>query len=230
MKTVNHSWWVGGIVGAILTPILAESPNTGPGLYVIIGLVNGVFWGWIIGLIIDKLGEPSDDSEKPSTKSNSTKSNKKPPLRRDGYYLASIKNSQFEPLYFVMFFTSKGFVAVQELEEFKDSDLTEEDYRQILAEGEALEEVETSNNLTRYKIRDNKISMKFYDPKDSSNQDLEKVPYEEPYIYNEWSGKIIPNGLLLDLEVSRFNSALKDYTQKKLINNLKFRFVPISMN
>lgn len=235
MKTVYHSWWIGGIIGAILVPMLAETPNTGPGFYIIIGLINGIFWGWLIGLIIDKAGKSSNSSENPSTNNIRTQthreSSKKPSLRRDGYYLASIENSETKPLFFVMFFTSKGFVAYQELDEFDDSDLTQEDYLQILAEGEALEKIEISNNLTKFHKKGEDISMKFYNPEEYSNIDpIEKVPYKEPNIYNKWSGQVIPGGLLLDLETSRFNNSLKNYSKEKIIKNLKFKFVQIGMN
>jgi hypothetical protein len=60
MKIQNHSWWIGAIVGAILTLTLTGGPaQDNPGMLIIVGLVSGAFWGWIIGLIIDKIiGNP----------------------------------------------------------------------------------------------------------------------------------------------------------------------------
>ncbi|HEY9184327.1 MAG TPA: hypothetical protein VIM94_03275 [Salegentibacter sp.] len=237
MKVVNYSWWIGAIISTVLTLSLTGGPaQDSPGTLILIGVVNGVFWGYIIGLIIDKIREPSSNHENPSTKSNTSDSSirnsaQKPALRRDGYYLASIKTEDNKPLFFVLFFTSKGFVAYQELEEFDDSELTPEDYKQILAEGEALDEIEISNNLSKFYKKGADLSMKFYNPEESSNIDpIEKVPYEEPNVYTKWSGEIINDGLLLDLEVRGFNSSLKNYSEEKLIKNLKFEFIPISMN
>ncbi|MBE7641407.1 hypothetical protein GUB10_13790 [Salegentibacter sp. BLCTC] len=236
MKAVKHSWWIGAIIGPILTIVLVGSPNPEYGMLIFAGLVNGIFWGWIIGLIIDKVRGTSGNRQNPSTKSNRSdsyvrNSGNKPALRRDGYYLSSIETEDNKPIFFVLFFTSKGFVAFQELDEFDDSELTTEDYQQILAEGEALSEIEISSNLTKFHKSGTDIYMKFYNPEDSSNIDpIEKVPYEEPNVYNKWSGQVIPGGLLLDLETRRFNYSLKNYSKEKQIKNLKFKFVPISMN
>lgn len=178
--------------------------------------------------IQSKNGRSVNQEKDNSLLKNAFRSPAKLDVRTDGFYLASFKNSNDKPLFIFMFFTSKGFVAYQELEEFDNSELTKEDYQQILAEGEALEEIEISNSLTKYQRRGADISMKFYDPEENSNIDPTfKVPSDEPNIYNEWSGRVISNGLLLDLEISRFNSALKDYSKKKLINNLKFEFMPV---
>ncbi|WP_026932800.1 hypothetical protein [Christiangramia echinicola] len=237
MKAVNYSWWIGAIISTILTfAFLGSDSSLDVGMIFFVGIVNGVFWGYIIGLIIDKVNESSSNQENPSTKNNIGDSSArnslyKYDLRRDGYYLASINKGVDNPIYYVMFFTSKGFVGYQELDEFDDSELTNEDYQQIIAEGEALDEIEISNNLTKYKKRGADIFMKFYNPEEYSNIDpIEKVPYEEPNVYNKWSGQVIPGGLLLDLETSTFNYSLKNYSKEKPIKNLKFKFVPISMN
>ncbi|TDN95299.1 hypothetical protein DET49_102185 [Salegentibacter sp. 24] len=270
MKAVNYSWWIGAIISTILTLTLTGGPaQDNPGMLILIGVINGVFWGWIIGLIIDKLianfqrrdlvpekvanvqiqNREQENSYKGQKKyvsmdaeiafgmaeivtgnrTNRTSSPKNV-LRCDGYYVAS-KNVEGYNKNFLLFFTSKGFVALAEPEEFDTSDYSNEDYKQVITEGENLSEIEVSNHLTNYFQEEDFISMKFYDPTESSNIDpIEKVSYEDPVVYNKWSGKIIPNGLLLDLEVSRFSYALKDYEKQQPIHNLKFNFVPVGMN
>lgn len=230
MKAVNHSWWIGAIISTVLTLTLTGGPaQDNPGMLILIGIINGIFWGWIIGLIIDKIisskkiTEPTPSTQKERPSSNAV-------LRKDGYYVAS-KSFEGDTRFFLLFFTSKGFVALGEPEEFDNSDYSKEEYRQVIAEGEALTEIEVSPYLTEYTNYGGNILMKFYDPTDSSNIDpIENVPYDDPVIYNKWSGRIIPKGLLLDLEVSRFSYALKDYEKLHLIQNLKFEFVPIGMN
>jgi len=56
MKAVNHSWWIGAIISTVLTLTLTGgSAQDNPGILILIGIFNGVFWGWIIGIIIDKI-------------------------------------------------------------------------------------------------------------------------------------------------------------------------------
>ncbi len=152
-------------------------------------------------------------------------------FRIDGYYKGEFKTDEDKLIYHILFFTSKGFVACGELVEFDITDLTKDDYKQIIAEGEDLNEIEVSPQLTKFFKRGEDIAMKFYDPKDSSNIDpMLKEPYSEPVTYKEWSGKIIPNGLLLDLKKREYCYALKDYKKRNIVSDLKFKFVPINMN
>ncbi|WP_296619220.1 hypothetical protein [Marivirga sp.] len=270
MKAVTHSWWIGAIISTVLTfAFLGTDSSPNVGMLLFMGIVNGVFWGWLIGLLIDKIGRsfknenltPDTIGEHATQKVNSdasyergnqtsinagyalelsriiteNKALKKQPkpreiLRTDGYYVAS-KSYAGDTRFFLLFFTSKGFVALGEPEEFDNSDYSKEEYRQVIAEGETLTEIEVSPYLTEYTNYGENILMKFYDPTEYSNIDpIEKVPYDDPVVYNKWSGRIIPNGLLLDLEVSRFSNALKDYERKHLIRDLKFDFIPIGMN
>ncbi len=65
MKAQNHSWWIGAIVGAILTLTLTGGPaQDNPGMLIIVGLVSGAFWGWIIGLIIDSIRAKTTKNKK----------------------------------------------------------------------------------------------------------------------------------------------------------------------
>lgn len=55
MKVANHSWWIGAIIGAILTlTLIGGQAEDNPGMLITIGLLSGAFCGWLIGLIIDK--------------------------------------------------------------------------------------------------------------------------------------------------------------------------------
>ncbi len=48
-KIAKHSWWILGITGLILGLIKGQGNET----WIYIGVVNGAFWGWILGLIVD---------------------------------------------------------------------------------------------------------------------------------------------------------------------------------
>jgi hypothetical protein len=45
------SWWVFGIIGIIFGLIKGQ----GETIWIYIGVCNGLFWGWIFGLILDKI-------------------------------------------------------------------------------------------------------------------------------------------------------------------------------
>ncbi len=76
MKAVNHSWWVGAIISTVLTfAFLGSNSSMNFGLILFIGIVNGVFWGFVIGLIIDNI---SGSQKHPNTASG-TDNELKPP-------------------------------------------------------------------------------------------------------------------------------------------------------
>lgn len=266
MKAVTHSWWIGAIISTILTfAYLGTDSSINVGMLLFMGIVNGIFWGWIIGLIIDKIGcaftnknvstVSTGDLVNQKVSSNSSnvgrnhtsvsaeyalelsriirgektikQSQHKGVLRMDGYYISE-KNSLNS---FIILFTSKGYVAMQEMEEGDILNYSNDDLVQIISEGEALTNFKISDRLTKYDKNGDDVSMKFFDPEDYSNIDpLLKIPYQEPMTYSKWSGKIISDGLLLNLEKKEFSYALKDYEERKLISKLKFKFVPIVMN
>ncbi|OEY71954.1 hypothetical protein [Salegentibacter salarius] len=61
MKAVNYSWWIGAIISTVLTLTLTGgSAKDNPAMLILIGIFNGVFWGWMIGFIFDKLNEKKD--------------------------------------------------------------------------------------------------------------------------------------------------------------------------
>jgi hypothetical protein len=51
VKATRSSWWVGGVLGFILGLIFGKDDPVGG---ILAGLINGVFFGWLIGLIIDR--------------------------------------------------------------------------------------------------------------------------------------------------------------------------------
>ncbi|UBZ08261.1 hypothetical protein LDL76_06005 [Salegentibacter mishustinae] len=58
MKAVNHSWWIGAIISTVLTFVfLGNDSSLNVGVLLFMGIVSGAFWGWLIGLIIDKFWE-----------------------------------------------------------------------------------------------------------------------------------------------------------------------------
>jgi hypothetical protein len=53
-KFVKYSWWVCGIIGFLLRNNLSSVPNN-KFLTVFIGIIDGVFLGYVLGFVIDKL-------------------------------------------------------------------------------------------------------------------------------------------------------------------------------
>ena len=93
MKVVNYSWWIGAIISPILTVTLTGGSNDDDiGMLVLIGVINGIFWGWLIGFIIDKARDnPNKNDLAPISESKSVKINmdsptesNKSPLKSEG--------------------------------------------------------------------------------------------------------------------------------------------------
>lgn len=226
MKTVINSCLIGGVIGGIVLFIATQNDlNPDYAMMIPIGIFAGSFWGCIVGLIINNRRESSKKDNNSIKEGSITPKNLA--IRSDGYYLGSIEISDGN-LFFIMFFTSKGYVAYQELSERVFYGLKDEEIRQTIAEGEEMNEMEVSSNLTKYKRNGNDITMKFYDPDEEGNLDpLDKVPYEEPNIYYQFFGKISKNEMILDMVAGVFNMGIKDYTTQIFFKNVKFQFIPI---
>jgi len=54
VKVAHYSWWICGILGLIIG-LSSTDNSTDSGLMAFVGITNGLFWGWIIGLIIDRI-------------------------------------------------------------------------------------------------------------------------------------------------------------------------------
>lgn len=55
VKVVSYTWWICGIIGLMIGLAKADGRINTYGVMAFAGIVNGVFWGWILGLIIDKI-------------------------------------------------------------------------------------------------------------------------------------------------------------------------------
>lgn len=51
-KIANSSWWILGIVGLFFGLIKADGKNI---IWLFIGVLNGLFWGWVLGKLLDNI-------------------------------------------------------------------------------------------------------------------------------------------------------------------------------
>ena len=146
-------------------------------------------------------------------------------IRTDGYYLSKYETLNYneEPFtnHFVLNFTKKGFVAIGEIEDINEwkKENTNESLKEGIIEVNELNEIDYSPEVTKFYIKNGGINMKFFDPEDFSNEDINNLQS-----YDEWYGTIIHNGLLLSFDRAYFNNALAEYVKENQIKNLKFDF------
>lgn len=166
--------------------------------------------------------EHSSKSEESKNKKNSNPSKK---IRTDGYYISRYEAlnefNETASIYFFIIFTKNGFVGLLEIEDYNEWKInnSDEDIKELILETNKVNEIKNPQILAKYKLKDEQISMKFYDPDDYSNSDLENI-----LNYNKWYGKIINNDLVLSFDKAYFNDALQDYVIENQINNLRFQF------
>ena len=150
-------------------------------------------------------------------------------IRTDGYYLSKYETLDFnyEPftIYFFLNFTKKGFVAIGEIEDINEwkTNNTNDSLKEGIIEVNKLDKIDFTPEVTKFYIKNGGINMKFYDPEDSSNEDIRNIKS-----LNEWYGSILHNGLILSFDKSYFNYSLSDYVKENQIKNLKFDFVQIN--
>ena len=146
-------------------------------------------------------------------------------IRTDGYYLSKYETLDYngEPftIHFFLNFTKKGFVAIGEIEDINEwkKENTNESLKESIIEVNELNEIDYSPEVTKFYIKNGGINMKFFDPEDFSNEDINNLQS-----YDEWYGTIIHNGLLLSFDRAYFNNALAEYVKENQIKNLKFDF------
>lgn len=58
-KVASYTWWICGILGLFIGLAKADGRINGYGIMAFAGIVNGVFWGWLLGFIIDKIKDSS---------------------------------------------------------------------------------------------------------------------------------------------------------------------------
>ena len=152
-------------------------------------------------------------------------------IRNDGYYIAKFEGlSEFNEMlsiYFFIIFTRNGFVGMLEIEDINEWKMnnSDENIKELILETNKINEVKNPQILAKYELKDGEIRMKFYDPDEYANDDIENL-----LVYNEWYGTIINNGLILSFDKAYFNNALQDYVKENQIKNLKFQFKQIDLN
>jgi hypothetical protein len=167
-----------------------------------------------------------------SEHSNAFNLNTNAKLRTDGYYLSVFNGTDYNgdifKIFFIMFFTKNGFVAIDEFEDLENyMALNKNDFKQVLIDADLVLEADIASGIVKYQIKNGGISMQFYDPNEYSNLDLKNNSLLEPNVFNEWKGTILHNGLLLTFSESFYNEPLKDYTKESRIKDLKFEFTQI---
>lgn len=147
-------------------------------------------------------------------------------IRNDGYYYAKYEGSNSRgsfSIHFVLIFTYHDFVvylqfeSLSEWENVKNDESFENQMKQILEVSK--HDFKFSPGSSDYKINGDLISMKFFDPEDSSNENLNDLK-----VFDEWYGKIVDNGFILSLDKASFNYAIQDYDKTTLIRELDFEF------
>lgn len=80
MKAINYALWIGAIVSTISTFVfLGDNSKNDISKFLFLGIINGVSWGWLIGLIINKIALKKD--RKPVNKITRTPlSQREPPI------------------------------------------------------------------------------------------------------------------------------------------------------
>lgn len=58
-KIASYTWWIFGIVGLIIGLSKADGRINSYEMMAFAGIANGVFWGWLLGFIIDKIRDSS---------------------------------------------------------------------------------------------------------------------------------------------------------------------------
>lgn len=146
-------------------------------------------------------------------------------IRTDGYYISKYEAlndlNEKESLYFFIFFTNNGYAGFSEIDDFDEWKKynSDEDLKEIILE--ANKNIDENNHqiIAKYELASGQIRMKFYDPDDFSNDDINNL-----LTYQELYGRVINNGLILSLDLAYFNNALQDYVKENQIENLKFKF------
>lgn len=59
VRVANYTWWICGILGLFIGLAKADGRINGYGIMAFAGIANGMFWGWLLGFIIDKIKDSS---------------------------------------------------------------------------------------------------------------------------------------------------------------------------
>ena len=173
--------------------------------------------------------KPDKDNLPKSGENNNSKRhniNSNVMIRTDGYYLGKITKPNLDnvmtTLHFLLIFTKKGFVCYQEIEDIIEwrKYNSNDSIRDGIIEINKIQEIEINPYLTNFKVKNEEITMKFFDIEDFANDDV-----QEPRVYNEWYGSILEEGLLLSFDYSYFSYALSEYEKSNLFKNVKFDFI-----
>ncbi|CAM4063895.1 hypothetical protein [Gillisia hiemivivida] len=122
MKVANYSWWIGAIISPILTVALTGGSNDDDiGMLILVGVVNGVFWGWLIGFLIDKArGNPKETKPTPTTK----KTYQTPPITKEVEINKSNSETDRNEFAEILYEFSMNQKALGSLEKIKSADTT----------------------------------------------------------------------------------------------------------
>lgn len=169
--------------------------------------------------------KPNEEISSKLEEDKKTKNNTNGKIRTDGYYISKYEAltefNEIISIHFFIIFTKNGFVGLLEIEDYDEWRMnnSDEDIKELILESSKISEIKNPQILAKYKQKEEKIKMKFYDPDDFSNSDPENL-----LNYDKWYGNIINNGLVLSFDKAYFNDALQDYVVENQLKNLKFQF------
>ncbi|WP_396143643.1 hypothetical protein [Flavobacterium sp.] len=169
--------------------------------------------------------KPNEEISSKLEEDKKTKNNTNGKIRTDGYYISKYEAlTEFNEIiliHFFIIFTKNGLVGLLEIEDYDEWRMnnSDEDIKELILESSKITEIKNPQISAKYKLKDGQIRMKFFDPDDYSNSDLENI-----LNYDKWYGSIINNALVLSFDKAYFNDALQDYVVENQIKNLKFQF------
>lgn len=59
VKLASYTWWICGIIGLLIGLAKADGRINSYEIMAFAGISNGIFWGWLLGFIIDKIKDSS---------------------------------------------------------------------------------------------------------------------------------------------------------------------------
>jgi hypothetical protein len=146
-------------------------------------------------------------------------------IRTDGYYVSrhigQDPYGQNIEVTIIVIFNELGFAHYEDMEGHPE--ITNENVRPVLEELRHMNEDGLSRSFGKFKMdKSGAIDIIMYDPDHRANKDN-----LEPKNYQRLQGKVMSNGLILDIKSKHFNQGLGAYHEHTLIADIKFNFIEV---
>jgi hypothetical protein len=142
-------------------------------------------------------------------------------IRTDGMYIAMPsaigKAAEEMNLSFGLIFNTKGLV-YRSMGDFDDILKNKKSY---VNEFQNYNDTKTSDSKALFKITNDKIQWKFYNPDSEVNQ-----IDDEPLDYSEYLGSLADNDIKLSSQISYYDQELMKFVKKQSYKNTLFKFYP----